>query len=75
MTEIVVKLTPSADTSFLKKAIENMRGVFSTYIREVPKKSVDQNNDWLEKLHALKNDINPDVIDFSDDKTNYIMSK
>ena len=76
MTEIIVKLTPAADTTLLKKAIENMKGVFSASIREIRGKDIEEEgSEWLEKLHRLKNTINPDVIDMDDDRTRYIVSK
>lgn len=76
MTEIIVRLSDNADTSFLKRAIENMRGVFSASIRESNENETAlERNDWLERLHRLKQEINPDVIDMNDERTRYIMSK
>lgn len=77
MTQIIVTLEPGADTSFLKRAIDNMKGVFRTSVEENPKPLTTdiKSNGWLEKLHQIKRDINPDVIDMNDERTRYLMSK
>lgn len=76
MTQIIVTLEPGADSSFLKKAIDNMKGVFKTSVKEMSNSSTTPiRNEWLEKLHQIKNDINPEVIDMSDERTKYLMSK
>lgn len=77
MTQIIVTLEPGADTSFLKKAIDNMKGVFRTYVEENSKSITNENksNEWLEKLHQIKSDINPDLVDMNDERTRYLMSK
>ena len=77
MTQIIVTLEPGADTFFLKRVIDNMKGVFRTSVEENSKSVINENksNEWLEKLHQIKRDINPDVIDMDDERTRYLMSK
>ena len=77
MTQIIVTLEPGADTFFLKRVIDNMKGVFKTSVEENSKSVTNENksSEWLEKLHQIKRDINPDVIDMADERTRYLMSK
>ena len=77
MTQIIVTLEPGADTFFLKRVIDNMKGVFRTSVEENSKSVTNENksSEWLEKLHQIKRDINPDVIDMDDERTRYLMSK
>ena len=77
MTQIIVTLEPGADSSFLKRAIDNMKGVFITKLEERTESAIveNKNNEWLEKLHQIKRDINPEVIDMNDERTRYLMSK
>ncbi|MCH5239962.1 MAG: hypothetical protein J1F38_07045 [Muribaculaceae bacterium] len=77
MTQIIVTLEPGADTFFLKRVIDNMKGVFKTSVEENSKSVTNENksSEWLEKLHQIKRDINPDVIDMNDERTRYLMSK
>ena len=76
MNEIVVKLTPAADVSLLQRAFENMKGVFSVPLRKTDNdEEKSASSEWLDKLHEIKREINPSVIDMDDDRTKYIMSK
>ena len=77
MTQIIVTLEPGADTFFLKRVIDNMKGVFRTSVEEnsISVTNENKSNEWLEKLHQIKRDINPDVIDRDDERTRYLMSK
>ena len=76
MTQIVVTLDKNADTTLLRRMIENMKGVLGTSIEkrtETPSQS--KSDAWLEKLHSIKRDIDPSFIDMDDERTRYIMSK
>ncbi|MCH5225371.1 MAG: hypothetical protein J1D77_05195 [Muribaculaceae bacterium] len=77
MTQIIVTLEPGADSGFLQRAIDNMKGVFKTslMVNSADKVSESDTNEWLERLHQLKKDINPEVIDMTDERTRYLMSK
>lgn len=75
MTQIVVTLENDADTTLLRRMIENMKGVMQTSIRSVKNKDIEEADAWMKKLHAIKQSIDPSVIDMSDDRTKYIMSK
>lgn len=80
MTQIIVTLENNADETLLRRMIENMKGVMKTSLshhkEEVKtEKNTTQNSQWLETLHNIKNSIDPSVIDTSDPRVNYIMSK
>ena len=76
MTQIVVTLDKDADTNLLRRMIENMKGVLGTSIKKKDETSFQSRSDaWLEKLHSIKQDIDPSLIDQDDERTRYIMSK
>lgn len=78
MNQILVTLEQGADRFFLRKMIENMKGVLRTSIApavEEEKAEKKDDRDWLENLHRLKEEIDPSVIDMDDERTRYIMSK
>lgn len=77
MTQIIVTLEPGADSSFLRRPIDNMKAVFKTSVNESSKNMMidNKNSEWLEKLHQIKRDINSKVIDMDDERTRYLMSK
>ncbi len=76
MTQIVVTLENNADENFLRRMIENMKGVLKTSVKRstvVTDKADDSN--FMDSIHAIKNSIDHSVIDMSDPRTNYLMSK
>ena len=77
MTQIVVTLENGADSTLLRRMIENMKGVLKTSIQN--KSAVPDDNAeataWLKKLHELRDSIDPSMIDMDDERTRYIMSK
>ena len=75
MTQILVTLDNTADTSLLRRMIENMKGVLATSLQSITKSDHEDAEEWLDNLHAIKQSINPDLIDMSDERTRYIMSK
>lgn len=76
MKQIVVTLENNADENFLRRVIDNMKGVVKTSLRHSSeKKKEEMNSKFLDSLHAIKCAIDPSVIDMSDQRTNYIMSK
>lgn len=76
MTQIVVTLEQGADATFLRRMIENMKGVIEASIQNKAKKSKKtEESEWLKKLHTLKDSIDPSIIDMTDERTRYIMSK
>lgn len=76
MTQIVVTLENGADTNFIRRMIENMRGVLNASVHRVTASdSTDVSDDWLDMLHSIKDSVDTSVIDKDDDRTNYIMSK
>lgn len=76
MTQIVVTLENNADENFLRRAIENMKGVVKTTLAHPHGHAKDsEDSQFLETLHSIKRDIDTSLIDYSDPRTNYIMSK
>lgn len=76
MTQIVVTLENGADSGLLRRMIENMRGVLKASIHSDPSSSViSEADEWLNKLHDIRKDIDTSVIDMNDERTRYIMSK
>lgn len=76
MTQIVVTLDNNADENFLRRMIENMKGVVKTSLKHTSSSTTSEgDSDFMDSLHSIKNAIDPSVIDFSDPRTNYIMSK
>ncbi len=75
MTQIIVTLENNADESFIRRMIENMKGVLKTSMTHLKEESKPESSQWLESLHEIKDSIDPGIIDTSDPRTNYIMSK
>lgn len=75
MTQIIVTLDSTADTSLLRKMIENMKGVLKTSVQSIRKAEQDETDEWIKDLHDIKRDIDPRYIDMTDERTKYIMSK
>ena len=76
MTQILVTLEKGADSSLLQKMIENKKGVLRTSLQSSVKSQTEKDSDdWLETLHSIKKGIDPLLIDMSDDRTRYLMSK
>lgn len=78
MTQIVVTLDNTVDENLLRRMIENMKGVLKTSLRhhkDDSKTSSASESQWLESLHSIKDAIDQSVIDTSDSRTQYLMSK
>lgn len=76
MTQIIVTLDNGADISFIQRVIENMKGVVKTSLQNsISRKKDDAANEWIKKMTALSDSIDPSIIDWNDDKTRYLMSK
>ena len=76
MTQIVVTLENGADTTLFRRMIENMKGVLGTSIeKSTTHSSSSKSEEWLEKVHSIKNSIDSSLIDMDDERTNYLMSK
>lgn len=72
MTQIVVTLENGADSTMLRRMIENMKGVLKTSVVYSP---TDCSSEWIEKMRKLRDSIDPSMIDMDDERTRYIMSK
>lgn len=75
MTQIVVTLDNGADENLLRRMIENMKGVIKTTLAHHTETSKAKQSQWLDSIHSIKDSIDPDVIDTTDPRTSYIMSK
>lgn len=76
MTQIVVTLENNADENFIRRMIDNMKGVVKTSLRHSSvKQEKAGTTEFMDSLHAIKRSIDPSVIDMSDPRTDYIMSK
>lgn len=76
MTQIVVTLENNADENFIRRIIENMKGVVKTTLTHTStNQEKSEKSEFMESLHDIKNAIDSSVIDMSDSRTNYIMSK
>lgn len=76
MTQIVVTLDKNVHKNFLRRMIENMKGVVKTSFRHTKiKEDKAEKSDFMETLQSIKNLVDPSVIDMSDPRTKYIMSK
>lgn len=75
-TEIIVTLENGADSTLLRKMIENMKGVLKASIhRENHMEKSKETEIWIHKMTELSQSIDSSIIDMSDEKTKYIMSK
>ena len=75
MTQIVVTLENGADSSLLQRMIENMKGVLNVSVRSKKDDADACDSTFVDKLRAIKSQIDPEQIDLSDDRTQYIVSK
>lgn len=75
MTQIVVTLENGADSSFLQRMIENMKGVLTTIVREKSDHSKEATSEWIKKMENLSNTVDSSRIDMTDERTRYLMSK
>lgn len=77
MTQLLVTLENGADSSFLSKIIENLKGVLNVSSQVInTAKSNDRNTEeWIRKMRSLSKSVDASVIDHSDERTQYILSK
>lgn len=80
MTQIVVTLEKGADSSLLQRMIENMKGVLKATVRAKESQKEEETiseetQEWIDRMHNLRNSIDLSMIDMDDERTRYIMSK
>lgn len=77
MTQLVVTLENGADSSFLSKIIENLKGVIgvSSQVINTTNTQDRKTEEWIKKMRSLSKKIDKSVIDRSDERTQYILSK
>ncbi|MDE5586685.1 MAG: hypothetical protein K2I92_10205 [Muribaculaceae bacterium] len=75
-TEIIVTLENGADSNLISHIIENIKGVVKTSIQKDYKIEKERRHEeWMRKINELSNRVDPSIIDLSDERTKYIMSK
>ena len=75
-TEILVTLESGADSNLISHVIENIKGVLKTSIQKEQNIEKDRRHEeWMRKINELSNSMDPSIIDMSDERTRYIMSK
>lgn len=76
MTQILVTLENDADSTFLQRMIENMKGVRRTSIQKKTQLEDNQlTEQWISQMKELSDSVDSSIIDMSDERTRYIMSK
>lgn len=76
MTQLIVTLENGANSSLLRKMIENMKGVLTATFVNTHTKTVEaKDKEWINKMMLLSNSVDSSVVDLSDERTQYILSK
>ena len=76
MIQIVVTLENGADSMFLQRMIENMKGVLRTSVQQRPAVTPSNSRDeWINKMRELGKSVDSSILDMNDERTRYIMSK
>lgn len=74
MPEITVTLEDGADDQFIRRIIENVKGVLSTTSSNHNSHTDIKTEEWIRNMKKLSNSINPSsIVDWDDDKTKYLM--
>ena len=75
-TEIIVTLETGADINLISQIIENIKGVLKASVqKETTYEDALRHEEWMRKINELSNRVDPAIIDLSDERTRYIMSK
>lgn len=75
-TEIIVTLETGADINLISQIIENIKGVLKASVqKETTYEEALRHEEWMRKINELSNRVDPAIIDLSDERTKYIMSK
>lgn len=76
MSQVIVTFENDADTSFLRKIIENLKGVLKVSAPISQNNDVsDSTSEWINKMKKLSESVNSSMIDPTDERTQYILSK
>lgn len=75
MTQFVVTLENNANTSLLRRMIENMKGVLNVSVSRSSKDVDEETKQWIDKMNYLGNSIDSSILDMNDDRTKYILGK
>lgn len=75
-SEIIVTLENGADINLVSSIIENIKGVLKASIKKENKIQKENRHEvWMHKINELSNSLDPSLIDMSDERTRYILSK
>lgn len=77
MTQLVVTLENGADSSFLRKIIENLKGVInvSSKLENTTNSDDHETEEWINKMRNLSKGIDKSIIDETDERTQYLLSR
>lgn len=78
MTQMVVTIENGADTDFLRRMIQNMKGVLDVSLRNSRKKIYSNGmttDEWIDSMKDLSNSVDASVVDWNDERTRHIMSR
>lgn len=78
MTQMVVTIENGADTDFLRRMIQNMKGVLDVSLRNSRKKIYSNGmttDEWIDSMKDLSNSVDSSVVDWNDERTRHIMSR
>ncbi len=75
MTQFVVTLENNANTSLLRRMIENMKGVLNVSVSRSSKDVDEETKQWIDKMNYLGDSIDSSILDMNDDRTKYILGK
>lgn len=75
-SEIIVTLENGADINLVSSIIENIKGVLKASIKKENQVQKENSHEvWMRKIKELSNSVDPSLIDMTDERTRYIMSK
>lgn len=75
-TEIIVTLESGADSNLISHVIENIKGVLKTSIQKEQNNEKDRRHEeWMHRIKELSHGLDSSIVDMSDERTRYIMSK
>lgn len=75
MDKIIVTLEKGVDVGYMRALIENMKGVLRATVRKDMDEGQEEIEKWIKKMRELGSSIDSSIVDMSDPKTKYIMSK
>ncbi|MCH5241422.1 MAG: hypothetical protein J1F67_03230 [Muribaculaceae bacterium] len=74
MTRMILTLEPGADSNILKSLFENIKGIGSIKIENYEKNESEKEKK-LRLINELAGSLDPSIIDWNDERTQYIMKR